>query len=497
MAEIEKPTIVIVGCGIAGISAASKLCKAGFQDVRILEATSRSGGRIKTEKLGNYITEIGATFIHGPCKENPVFCLSRDYGLLDREALTRRNQAMDIGESPPWVTNWFSSSGQKLNAKQMDSALDMFDKIVDDTEQFKNQRETPWASVGDFVRSKVKEQATKKWKGKDESTRKLLLCAISSMMKFECCSSAVHSMDELDLAAYCMYKDLKGLDCTFPNGYEGLIKNMMSELPSDLVTYNKPVHCIHWNSSESQASTVTVECEDGERIPADHVIATVPLGYLKRHCSTLFSPSLPANKLQSIQNLGFGTCNKIYVEFESPWWDADCDVIYLVWKDEEDFTDKVSDISKNWIRKMSAFTVLKPSESHSHVLCGWIAGHESEYMETLPEQEVKRAITELVRTFTGNSTIALKRILRSQWFNDPWTCGSYCHPTIGCSAKDLRNMMEPLPKKGSESQPLQVLFAGEATHPCYYSSVHGAVLSGWREADRLISNYPSINAPQD
>lgn len=38
----------------------------------------------------------------------------------------------------------------------MDSALEMFEKIVDDTEQFENRRETPWASVGHFIRETVK-----------------------------------------------------------------------------------------------------------------------------------------------------------------------------------------------------------------------------------------------------------------------------------------------------------------------------------------------------
>lgn len=57
--------------------------------------------------------------------------------------------------------------------------------------------------------------------------------------------------------------------------------NLISDLPPDLVTYNRPVRCVHWNNTESSGKGVTVECEDGERITADHVILTVPLGRLK------------------------------------------------------------------------------------------------------------------------------------------------------------------------------------------------------------------------
>lgn len=45
-----------------------------------------------------------------------MFCLARQYGLLDPEALTPENQAMDVGGHPPWVPNIFSSSGLKIIA---------------------------------------------------------------------------------------------------------------------------------------------------------------------------------------------------------------------------------------------------------------------------------------------------------------------------------------------------------------------------------------------
>ncbi|XP_068579357.1 peroxisomal N(1)-acetyl-spermine/spermidine oxidase-like [Cebidichthys violaceus] len=491
MAVNANAKIVIIGCGISGVAAAHRLFNAGFRHVCILEATSRSGGRIKTGRLGDNIVEIGANWIHGPCEENPVFCLARKYRLLDPEALTPENQAMDVGGHPPFVPNIFCSSGRKLNADDIYYTQEMFAELLKESSEFESQGGEPWACVGDFIRSEVQQRAAEKWKDIDATTRSLRLCMISNMLKLECCINGAHSMDEVGLGAYGLYKTLPGLDCTFPGGYEGLVKNLMSELPGGLVTFNQPARCVHWNNTEKRENPVMIECDE-ERIAADHVIVTVPLGYLKKHHSALFDPPLPLHKLHSVQRLGFGTNNKIFVEFDSPWWDADCEVIYLVWEDEDVMVDQVPDVQRSWIRKLCAFTLLKPTERYGHVLCGWIAGHESEYMETLSEQEVTLTVTQLIRRFTGNPTITPRRVLRSQWFHDPWTCGSYSHPAIGCSEQDLENMMEPLPTKGSQSQPLQVLFAGEATHPYYYSTVHGALLTGWREADRLISHYSSI-----
>ncbi|XP_038592758.1 peroxisomal N(1)-acetyl-spermine/spermidine oxidase-like isoform X2 [Micropterus salmoides] len=392
--------IVIIGCGISGVSAAHRLVEAGFHHVRILEASARSGGRIKTGRLGDNIVEIGANWIHGPSNENPVFCLARQYGLLDPEALNPENQAADVGGHPPWVPNVFSSSGRKLTVEDIQPAIEMFAELLNESSEFQSQGGEPWPCLGDFIRSEVQKRAADKWKDIDATSRSLQLCVISNMMKVECCVNGSHSMDEMGLGAFGLYKTLPGLDCTFPGGYEGLIKNLMLELPSGLVTYNKPVRCVHWSNTEKKENPVVIECDTGERIAADHVVVTVPLGYLKKHHSALFRPPLPLHKLHSIQRLGFGTNNKIFVEFDSPWWDADCEVIHLVWEDEDVMVDQVPDVQRSWIKKLFGFTVLKPTERYGHVLCGWIAGHESEYMETLSEQEVTHSITQLIRRFT-------------------------------------------------------------------------------------------------
>lgn len=51
----------------------------------------------------------------------------------------------------------------------------------------------------------------------------------------------------------------------------------------------------------------------------------------------------------------------------------------------------------------------------------------------------------------------------------------------------------PLPL--ASPQPLQLLFAGEATHRTFYSTTHGALLSGWREAERLNQLFQAAPVP--
>ncbi|XP_016775168.4 peroxisomal N(1)-acetyl-spermine/spermidine oxidase isoform X2 [Pan troglodytes] len=495
------PRVLVVGGGIAGLGAAQRLCgHSAFPHLRVLEATARAGGRIRSERRFGGVVEVGAHWIHGPSRGNPVFQLAAEYGLLGEKELSEENQLVETGGHVGLPSVSYASSGASVSLQLVAEMATLFYGLIDQTREFLHAAETPVPSVGEYLKKEIGQHVAG-WT-EDEETRKLKLAVLNSFFNLECCVSGTHSMDLVALAPFGEYTVLPGLDCTFSKGYQGLTNCMMAALPEDTVVFEKPVKTIHWNGSFQEAAfpgetfPVSVECEDGDRFPAHHVIVTVPLGFLKEHLDTFFDPPLPAEKAEAIRKIGFGTNNKIFLEFEEPFWEPDCQLIQLVWEDTSPLEDAAPELQDAWFRKLIGFVVL-PAFASVHVLCGFIAGLESEFMETLSDEEVLLCLTQVLRRVTGNPRLpAPKSVLRSRWHSAPYTRGSYSYVAVGSTGGDLDLLAQPLPADGTGAQ-LQILFAGEATHRTFYSTTHGALLSGWREADRLLSLWaPQVQQPR-
>jgi polyamine oxidase len=63
--------VIVIGGGFGGISAARTLQDASFQ-VMVLESRDRIGGRVHTDYSFGFPVDLGASWLHGVCKENPL-----------------------------------------------------------------------------------------------------------------------------------------------------------------------------------------------------------------------------------------------------------------------------------------------------------------------------------------------------------------------------------------------------------------------------------------
>lgn len=82
-----------------------------------------------------------------------------------------------------------------------------------------------------------------------------------------------------------------------------------------------------------------------------------------------------------------------------------------------------------------------------------------------------------------------------RWRADPWSRGSYSFVAVGSSGNDYDILATPVipgnPGRNNDmiKNPPRVFFAGEHTIRNYPATVHGALLSGLREAGRIADQY--------
>ena len=220
-------------------------------------------------------------------------------------------------------------------------------------------------------------------------------------------------------------------------------------------------------------------CSNGNIFQADSLLVTIPLGYLKKFAGRLFNPQLPDFKTEAIENIAMGTVNKMLIEFDDAVLPDVVRQLELIWDMEGMDT---SDMNNNWYKKIGSFESIQ-----DNVLIGWICGREAEYMEGLEEDIVKSRCLEVLSCFLKTKNLpAVKRFTRSTWRKNQYSLGSYCYIAVGGSSEDIEHLADPV---HDEDEKPVLLFAGEACHPSFYSSSHCALLSGEKEAQRILDMF--------
>lgn len=251
--------------------------------------------------------------------------------------------------------------------------------------------------------------------------------------------------DQLSLRWLGSEEQFKGPDVLFPAGYGQLSQHLAKGLDIRLGT--EVTRMSHGGDH------VRLDTSRGAVI-ADRVIVTVPLGVLKAG-TIIFDPPLPETKRDAIKRLGFGLLNKVVLAFDKPFWPESTPMIGLVGNNQP-----VTDIVNGLL------FADKP------VLVGLRGGQAAWSRESMSDQD---AVTELTSAIDAPKPVGS---IVTRWGTDQYARGSYSFIAVGSSPDDMHALGEPVSER--------LLFAGEATNPEWFGTVHGAYLSGQREADRIL-----------
>ncbi|KAG7165112.1 peroxisomal N(1)-acetyl-spermine/spermidine oxidase-like [Homarus americanus] len=496
---------VIIGAGMAGLSAANHLLKNNINDFVIIEGRNRVGGRIIAITIDGRRMELGANWIHG-ILGNPIYELASSHGLVN---IIQENKPHNVVATLP--------DGKRVPFHILQEIYDAYFWFFKRCEEYFLCKYLPpdgVKSVGAHLKLEMSIYL-EQFSGHERHIRNLIF---NYLLNRETCISGCDSMEEIDLMEIGSYTELPGGNIILPGGYSSILGPLTKDIPDEKFLKGHPVTSIRWraglegfNTTDSglgeditnktllnsdihlpgcrsgHASVATspskkvrpkveVICKNGKKFYAEHVICTIPLGVLKESGKTLFDPPLPDYKVDSINRLCFGVVDKIYLEYERPFLNPGLSEVLCLW----DPIDLKEPVSERWFKKIYSFT--KVSET---LLLAWISGEEAKYMETLAFDVVSEKCTEILRQFLNDPFIPKpKRCINTTWWSQPFTRGSYSALGIGASQVDITNISHPLYMQPTCSKPA-VLFAGEHCHPSFYSTVHGAYLSG-RDAAQVL-----------
>ncbi|XP_048768559.2 lysine-specific histone demethylase 1A-like isoform X4 [Ostrea edulis] len=219
-----------------------------------------------------------------------------------------------------------------------------------------------------------------------------------------------------------------------------------------------------------------------QTLKADAVLCTLPLGVLKEcikgnglNC-VHFNPPLPEWKSSAIQRMGFGNLNKVVLCFDRVFWDPNANLFGHVGST----TASRGELFLFW------------NLYKAPVLLALVAGEAAAIMENVSDDViVGRSLVVLKGIFGNNAVPQPKETLVTRWRADPWARGSYSFVAAGSSGNDYDLMATPV-SNSSGSLP-RLFFAGEHTIRNYPATVHGALLSGLREAGRIADQF--LGAP--
>lgn len=448
----QDQTVIVIGAGIAGLTAAQKLGEKGYKII-LLEARQDVGGRVRVSHdipLGPlYLHEIGEyqgkDGIQGFIQAHPDYLLttsdlpaSQPIPALLQELNVRT--AIEIRSTQVWHNNFEQSImiiGE--NAAHFDRAK--FNAIF---LNYRNQRENYFPSFSTADPVSIEEQFAKAL-----ATTFAEAYSGIAMEEFE---NVMQNAKKNELVFF-EYGDMHHI--VEKNGYYTFVKHIESSLKNTKLYFDSFVTKIEQNKNK-----VVVKTLKGEQYLGDAIVVTLPLGVLQKNVVQI--SDLSNNKKLAIQNLKMGIMNTVTLKFKTQFWKPE-NMSFVVLNTRLQERPVTVFFNANKILENIEPTLIASFFANDGL-------RDSQVLIEEAKNAIKQAWPDAPDPIFEEATA---------WHQDPYTYGSYASFSLDTKNKDIVNMMSP-------EWDGRLVLAGDAVVPIgLMGCFHGAYISALRAA-RLI-----------
>ncbi|KAL3592683.1 hypothetical protein D5086_011323 [Populus alba] len=444
----RSPSVIVIGGGIAGVAAAHALHDASIEVV-LLESRDRLGGRVHTDFSFGFPVDLGASWLHGVCKENPLAPLIGRLG-LPLYRTSGDNSVLYDHDLESYAL--YDMDGNQVPQELVTKVGEAFENILKETDKVRLENNEDMSILRAF--SIVFERRPDlRLEGLAHKVLQWYLCRMEGWFAADSETISLKGWDQEEL--------LPGGHGLMVRGYLPVINTLAKGLDIRL-GHRVTKIARHYNG-------VKVTVEDGRTFMADAAVVAIPLGVLKSKTIT-FEPKLPDWKEEAIKDLGVGIENKIVLNFEQVFWP------------KVEFLGVVAETSYG----CSYFLNLHKATGHP-VLVYMPAGKLARDIEKMSDEAAANFAFMQLKKILPDASAPIQYLV-SRWGSDINSLGSYSYDTVGKPHELYERLRIPVDN---------IFFAGEATSVSYPGSVHGAFSTGLMAAEdcrmRVLERYGELD----
>ncbi|WP_243074654.1 NAD(P)/FAD-dependent oxidoreductase [Microbacterium sp. SS28] len=423
---------IVVGAGLAGVTAARLLTLAGRRVV-VLEARDRVGGRMWTDRSDAFVTDRGASWIHG-INDSPVAAAAAAFAMRMVEFTVGGYQpdSRPIAHYGPDGVRLTDAAARAYvdDIHALDAALArvVVDSQPDDSYRDVTERALAAQGWDDERAQRVREYL-------EHRTEEQYGAWIEDL--------AAHGLDD---------DTVDGDEVVFPDGYDRLPQTIAEGLD---IRLGHIVTHVRWS-----ADGVTVTAGD-DTFAADSAVITVPTGVLLAN-DVVIEPPLPPQQAEALGRLVMNAFEKVFLRFPEKFWDDD---VYAI---------RQQGPEGRWWHSWYDLSALHGVPT----LLTFAAGPAAQTTRTWSDEQIVESVLVQLRRLYGDRVGEPTQVRITRWQDDPFAHGAYAYMAVGSTTADHDDLAKPI------GGVLHI--AGEATWTDDPATVPGALYSGHRAAENIL-----------